>query len=427
MTLETGAQPRIAYMMSRFPKLTETFVLDEILEMERLGVAVEVFPLWREKADVVHPEARPVVDRAHFTGTLSGPILADTLRCFFRSPGLFLSTIATILWANRTSPRFLVGALAIFPKACHFAERMKALGVEHVHAHFASHPAAAAFILSRFSGISYSFTAHGSDLHREQAMLHEKVRESKFVVAISDFNRRFILEHVGDGLDDRIEVVHCGVEPDTFEQVTPQDGPLQIVCTGTLHPVKGQKYLIEACARLISEGVDLVCHLIGDGEDRADLEAQASGLGLSDQIVFHGSCPREKVRAILGQADLVAAPSVPTKDGRREGIPVALMEAAACGLPLVASRLSGIPELVLDGETGLLAEPGDVDELAEALGRMAREPDTRARLGANARKRVEADFSLRRNVDRLRGLMLAGSAQCAEAKISSRWAAEEVA
>ena len=172
------ATPRVAYMMSRFPKLTETFVLDEILEMERRGVRVEVFPLWREKAEIIHPEARPVVDRAHFTPTLNLPILADTLRCLFDSPWIFVSTIATILWANRKSPRFLVGALAIFPKACHFARRMQALGVRHVHAHFASHPAAAAFIIGRFSDISYSFTAHGSDLHREQAMLREKVREA---------------------------------------------------------------------------------------------------------------------------------------------------------------------------------------------------------------------------------------------------------
>lgn len=401
-----AARPRVAYMMSRFPKLTETFVLDEILEMERRGVQVEIFPLWREKADVIHPEARALVDRAHFTPTLNASILIDTLRCLVKSPVVFLSTLVTILWANRGSPRFLLGALAVFPKACHFATRMRALGVRHLHAHFASHPAAAAFIVRRFSGISYSFTAHGSDLHREQSMLREKVAESKFVVAISDFNRRFILDHVGEEFADRVEVVHCGVEPGMFTEALPEPGPFRIVCTGTLHEVKGQRYLIDACAQLSSEGTDWRCHLIGDGEDRQDLEAQARRLGISDRVVFHGSCEREEVRSILSRADVVAAPSVPTSDGRREGIPVALMEAAACGLALVASRLSGIPELVLDGETGLLAEPGDVEDLAEALGRMAREPEVRARLGANARKRVEEEFSLARNVLRLRGLML---------------------
>ena len=351
-------RPRVAYVMSRFPKLTETFVLDEILELERRGVAVEVFPLWRERADVVHPEARAVVDRAHFTPTLGLAIVLDMFRCLVGSPAIFFSTLWTVIRANRSSPRFLLGALAIFPKACHFARRMRALDVRHVHAHFASHPAAAAFILHRFSGIPYSFTAHGSDLHRTQAMLREKVAESRFAVAISDYNRRFILEHTGADLADRIEVVHCGVDPGVFARAVPDGVPLRIVCTGTLHAVKGQRYLIEACARLDPSRVDWSCHLIGEGEDRPMLEALARDLGVSDRVVLHGACPREEVRALLSKADIVAAPSVPTANGRREGIPVALMEAAACHLPLVASRLSGIPELVIDGETGLLAEPG---------------------------------------------------------------------
>ena len=400
--------PCIAYMMSRFPKLTETFVLDEILEMERTGVRVEIFPLWREQADVVHPEAKPLVARAHFTKTLSVPILIDVLRCLAASPWLFVSTLCTLAWANRQSLRFLVAALAIFPKSCHFAVRMRKLGVQHLHAHFASHPAASAFVVGRFSKLSYSFTAHGSDLHREQSMLREKVAEAKFVVAISDYNRDFIRTHVGDALAERVRVVHCGVDPARFVAASPgrDAGPLRVVCTGTLHPVKGQHYLIDACAQLMSEGVDVRLDLIGEGEDRMALEAQVERLGITDQVTLHGQCTKAEVRAILAQADVVAAPSVPTADGRREGIPVALMEAAACGLPLVASRLSGIPELVRDGETGRLAEPGDASGIAAALAEMAAHPELRARLGAGARKLVESEFSLSNNVARLRSEML---------------------
>ena len=190
---------RIAYMMSRFPKLTETFVLDEILEMERCGIAVEIFPLWREDADVVHPEARPLVERARFAPLLNGRIIMDNLRCLVRRPRRYLSTLFTLVTANRRSLRFLVGAIAIFPKACSFSLEMRRLGVRHLHAHFASHPAAAAFIVGRMADIPWSFTAHGSDLHRDQAMLREKVAEAAFVVAISEYNRRFILERVGAG------------------------------------------------------------------------------------------------------------------------------------------------------------------------------------------------------------------------------------
>jgi glycosyltransferase involved in cell wall biosynthesis len=391
--------------MSRFPKLTETFVLDEILELERGGVHVEVFPLWREPARVVHPEARPVVERAHFTPTLDRRILRDNLRCLRRAPLLYLGTLATLLRANAGSARFLLGALAIFPKACSFAERMHALGVQHVHAHFASHPAAAAFVIGRLRGLPWSFTAHGSDLHREQSMLREKVREARFVVAISEYNRRFILDRVGPEAADKIRMIHCGIDLGrTVARDTrpPARGELRIACVGTLHAVKGQAVLIDACARLRNRGVRFECHLIGDGPDREALEQQAERRGIADRIVFHGACERERVMELLGRMDVAAAPSVPTRDGRREGIPVVLMEAAACGLPAVASRLSGIPELVHDEETGLLVEPGDVDGVAVALERLARDADTRRRFGRNARKRVAAAFDLGANVSALR-------------------------
>jgi glycosyltransferase involved in cell wall biosynthesis len=282
---------------------------------------------------------------------------------------------------------------------------MEALGIEHVHAHFASHPAAAAFIIEGLSGIPFSFTAHGSDLHREQAMLSEKVERARFVVAISNYNRKFILDHVGSRFADKIRVVHCGVDPRNFEQPRRRSEFVEIGCIGTLHAVKGQHILLEACAELAGQAIPFRCHLIGDGPDRRDLEEHARRLGIQDRIVFHGNCERERVRSLLAGFDVVVAPSVPTKDGRREGIPVVLMEAAAAGLPLVASRLSGIPEIVRDEETGLLTEPGDAKALAQALSRIAREPQTAARFGTAARALVDEEFRLERNVALVRGLM----------------------
>ncbi len=398
---------RVAYVMSRFPKLTETFVLDEILGLEREGVAVEVFPLWREKASVVHPEAKAVVDRAHFLPTLDLEILRDNVATLLAAPVRYLGTLGALVRANRRSARFLLAALAIFPKSVSFAKRMRALGVEHVHAHFASHPAAAAFVVGRISDLPWSFTAHGSDLHREQSMLAEKVREARFVVAISDYNRRFILDHTSPSFADRVEVVHCGVDPSDYAPRQSGLGsglPLQIVCVGTLHAVKGQRVLIEACAKLPNIGSGWRLHLVGEGEDRAALERRVKELDVTRHVVFHGACTREQVRAIFADADVAVAPSVPTADGRREGIPVVLMEAAATGLPLVGSRLSGIPEIIREGETGLLIEPGDADALAKLLLRLARDPEERARLGKAARALVERDFALDRNLSRLRSL-----------------------
>ena len=409
VTAETRSTPlRVAYVMSRFPKLTETFVLDEILEHERNGVCIEVFPLWREKTEITHAEARPIVERAHFTPTLNLEILRDNLRCFVKAPLVYLGTLATLLRANIRSARFLIAALAVFPKACSFAVRMQTLGVQHVHAHFASHPAVAAFIVGRLSGIPWSFTAHGSDLHREQSMLQEKVEEASFVIAISDYNRRFILDRVGERFAEKVRVIHCGIDPRCYAQNHSADEILEIACVGTLHEVKGQRFLLEACGRLSARGLEWRCHLIGDGPDRGALEAYAEKLGISDRVIFHGNCERERVRALLSTMKVCVAPSVPTSDGRREGIPVVLMEAAACSLPLVASRLSGIPELVRDGETGLLVEPANVADLESALARMAAEPETRAHLGTAALQRLELDFNLERNVGALRQQILAG-------------------
>ncbi len=409
----SGADDRrcVAYIMSRFPKLTETFVLDEILELEARKIRVEVFPLWREPATVLHPGARAVVDRAHFLPTLDLSILGDNLRTLINQPHRYLSTLATLIVANRGSLRFLAGALAIFPKSVAFARRMKTLGVTHVHAHFASHPAAAAFVVGRLSGLSWSFTAHGSDLHREQAMLREKVAEAKFTIAISDYNRRFILERSQIEDASRVEVVHCGVDPIVYAYPPENEGtpprtnrPFEIVCVGTLHAVKGQRHLISAAAQLSEHDLDWKLHLVGDGEDRDALTALARDLGIAHRIEFHGALDREGVRSVLRRADVSVVPSVPTSDGRREGIPVVLMEAAACSLPLIASRLSGIPELVQDEVTGLLVDPGNADELAGALLRLARNKPLREQLGKAAQNFVEQDFNLTRNVTRLETL-----------------------
>ncbi|MEH6588781.1 MAG: glycosyltransferase family 4 protein [Halioglobus sp.] len=405
--MKPAAAPfRVAYMMSYFPKLTETFVLDEILEMERRGIAVEIFPLMGECTGVIHPEAIPLVARTRFTPMINGRIVLDNLSCLVRRPARYLSTLATLVTANRSSMRFLFGALAVFPKACSIALEMRRLGIRHVHAHFASHPAAAAFVVGRMADIPWSFTAHGSDLHRAQAMLREKASEAAFVVAISEYNRHFILESVGADYADKVEVIHCGVEPGRVNRAPPRRGPLQISCVGTLHEVKGQHYLLQACGLLRDRGIDFVCNLIGEGPDREELEQCAAALGITEQVIFHGACKREQVFALLAQMHIAVAPSVPTADGRREGIPVALMEAAACGLPLVASRLSGIPELVRDGETGYLTDPGDIEGLADAIDKVARTPSLGRRLGGEARHRQEVDFNLLVNVARLERLML---------------------
>jgi glycosyltransferase involved in cell wall biosynthesis len=381
--------------MSRFPKLSETFVLYEMLAVERLGVAVDVYPLLRERASVVHPEAAPLVERARYEPFFSWPILRSQLLLLRDRPRRYLGALWTAASGTFGSLNFFVGALGIFAKVAHMALRMEAEGVTHVHCHFASHPAVAGLIVHRLTGIPFSFTAHGSDLHKDRRMLCRKVSEAVFVVAISDYNRRMILDECHGRFADRVIVIHCGVDTDVFAAPErPPEGRLGLLCIGTLHEVKGQTVLVEACRRLSESGVDFVCRLVGDGPDRGRLTRQIAAAGLDERVLLEGSRTRAEVAALLRSADILVAPSVPTRSGKREGIPVVLMEGLASGVAVVASEISGIPELVVDGVTGLLVPPGDPAALAAALERLGADRLLRRRLGLGGREKVAREFNL---------------------------------
>ena len=398
---------RIAYIMSRFPKISETFVFREINAVKQRGVDVEIFPLIRERTSVVHPEVSHLVETARFTPLLSMPILASNLSNFVRRPIKYLGVFFDTLRATWGSRRFLGGAIAYYPKAVYFADQMQRLEIDHVHAHFASFPAAVAYVIYRFTNIPFSFTAHGSDLHRDRRMLREKVEACAFAVSISECNRQLILSECGAKIAHKLVVVHCGIDSDFFharDEPTVYDlrqGPLKLVCTGTLHEVKGQIYLLRACQVLQEREVDFHCHLIGDGPDRELLAREARDLRIEQNVTFHGACTAEQVRQHVSDADIYICPSVPSRDGRREGIPVALMEAMACSVPCIASRLSGIPELVRHEDTGFLTEPSDHAAIAQSIARLASDHRLRRELGEAGRRFVRANFELGDNVEKL--------------------------
>lgn len=400
---EPRSRLKIAYLVSRFPALTETFVLYEMLAIEQQGIDVELFSLQREHTQVINAEAVPFVERAHFHPFISWRAVQAHVHYLAKKPSAYLGALWTLLRANWGSVRMFSGALAFFPKTVYFAREMEAAGITYLHAHFASHPAAAAYVIHGLTGIPYSFTAHGSDLHRDQHMLREKVADATMVVAISEYNRRMIIDVCEGQSGDKIEVIHCGVDTKVFVPrtgSTPCDrgeGPLQILCIGTLHEVKGQTHLIDACGLLKDRGIDYRCHFVGDGPDRTALAKQATELGVLDQITFHGKLTRPDVAKLLGRADVVVTPSVPSRDGRREGIPVVLMEAMGCGLPVVASDLSGIPELVEDGVSGFLVPPGDAAGVADVLEKLCHDAGLRRGLGRAGREKVLNSFNLRLN------------------------------
>jgi len=402
----THGDRKIAYIMSRFPKITETFVLYEILELERRGYVVGIYPLLRQDETVMHPEVEQVMPRVRYTPILSLPILRANLYYLLRRPGRYLRMLVRILAGTAGNPAFFVRALLILPKSVLFAREIEAGGYGHVHAHFATHPTVAAMIVNLLTGIPFSFTAHGSDIHKNQHMLGRKIRDAAFVVTISRYNVGFMQESVGFDITDKIRVVHCGVDTRAFSMPARDNasGPLKILCVASFREVKGHRYLIDACRILEERGIPFVCHLVGDGPFRERIEQQIAACNLGDRIILHGARERPFIIGLMQSSDVAILTSIKGSSGNREGIPVTLMEAMATGLPVVSSQLSGIPELVAAGETGLLAPPGDSEAIAAALETLYHDPARRKSMGEAGRRKVIAEFDQDQTVAELADL-----------------------
>jgi glycosyltransferase involved in cell wall biosynthesis len=393
--------------MSAFPTVTETFILFEILELERTGVRVEIFPLRPRGEETSHPEAGPLVRRTRYARLASLPTLAAQLHWLRRAPGAYLGAWWRALRGNARSRPLLIRAIAVVPLAARFAREMQALGVGHVHAHWATHPALAANVIHHLTGLPYSFTAHAHDIYVDRSMLEEKIRDASFVVTISDFNRTMLGDLYGPWAADKTSVIRCGVDLSAFAPRPPRapQEPFTVSCIAGLREKKGQLHLVEAVGMLRAEGRPIRCLLVGDGEMRGAIEERVAALGLQDDVVLMGHRSRDEVSATLRDSDAMVLPSVTTEDGDMEGIPVALMEALASEVPVVASSLSGIPELVRDGETGLLVPEGDPAALAAAIRRLRDDPEGAAQMAAAGRERVLDAYELARNTGELRRMI----------------------
>jgi colanic acid/amylovoran biosynthesis glycosyltransferase len=393
---------RIAYIMSRFPGLSETFILREMIELEKQGWCLGLYPLIYQQEPVVHAEAVGWLGRAQRPGLQE--VLKANFGLLFSRPRLYLSIFTRIIAGNIRSLKFLSRAVALFPKAVWMARELPINNVAHVHAHYATHPALAAWIIHQITGISYSVTVHAHDIFVDRSMLETKLREASFIAAISNFNRQYLVEHLGSWVGEKISVVHCGIDPERYIPHllrSEAKQPFEILSVGSLRPYKGQKYLIGACAVLRSHGIPFHCRIVGEGELRTPLLEQISKLNLHDFVELVGAKTQQEVARLLSESDCYVQPSVIMSSGKMEGIPVALMEALACALPVVTTSISGISELVRHGETGWLVPPANAEALAEAVERIYNNLDEAAHLGASGRDLVLQEFDLQKNVLRL--------------------------
>jgi colanic acid/amylovoran biosynthesis glycosyltransferase len=393
---------KIAYIISRFPTITETFVLYEMLELERLGMEIEVFSLIHEREEALQPGAEVFTERVHYP-TLSWELISAQFYWLFKKPKAYLGTWFTSIKENFKSPKFLSRAVAAVPMGALFARQIKAFGAEHLHAHFASHPTLVAYVVHRLTGISYSLTAHAHDIYVERAMLEEKLQHSRLIVTISEFNQRLLQQLYGDSISRKTSVIHCGIDNKLF-QARSDKAPgdvFTIACVGSLRDYKGQMYLVKACALLAAEKIPFQCYFAGDGADRPDLEAEIQNLGLQNTVHILGYQTLDKVRDLLNKADVFVLPSVVTASGKMEGIPVALMEALAMSIPVITTQISGIPELVIHNETGLLVPERDATALKDALIKLHKNPQLGQSLAVRGREHVIEEFDLQKNAQKL--------------------------
>ena len=399
---------RIAYTMSRFPKVSETFVADEIAAVEQRGVEVEILPLVHHHDAVTHPTAARLESRARYVSPWSPAALGALAWWLVRHPVRTVRAKVTVLAGMVRSPRFLVRTMALLPQAAWFARHCAATGVTHVHAHFATHATTNAWLIHRLTGIPYSFTAHAHDIYVDTTFLGRKICDSAAAVVISEYGRERMAACAPD-CTSRIRVLHLGVDlteatsrrERRLARAPETDRAAQLLCVARLDATKGHATLLAAVDLLVRDGREVELTLIGEGEQRPQIEARITELGLGGRVRLLGARTHEEVFDTMEAADVVVSASVEAADGDAEGIPVTLMEAMAIGVPVVATRTAGVPELVTDGESGILVDQHDATALAAAVAGLLDDPDRARRLADGAARRVAESFDRDQVVDQL--------------------------
>lgn len=393
---------KIAYIISRFPLLSETFILREMIEIEKFGHEIVVYPIICQKQPVIHDEARGWLTRVKCIPFISADVIRENLRVFFKKPSLYLRLFWRVFKENLSSPNFFIRAIYMFPKAVYTAGQISKEGIEHIHAHYATHPGLEAWIINQLTGIKYSITIHSHDIYDRQAMLKTKLRGASFLTPISHYNIEYMANLVGNDVREKCTVVRCGVDNSNYTPISKRANGsneiFEILQIGSLHWKKGQLYLIQAIAMLKAKNFPFRLRIIGEGKERPKIEAEIKRLNVGDVVELMGAKTQAEVAQLLPTADCYVQSSV------SEGIPVALMEALACELPVVATRITGIPELVIDDQTGYLVSPADANALAEAILRVKDDPERARQLGRNGHEWVLQEFNLNKNANKLAGL-----------------------
>ncbi|MGO1167992.1 MAG: glycosyltransferase family 4 protein, partial [Janibacter sp.] len=391
--------PRVGYVLKMYPRFSETFIVHEILQQEAAGTHVEIFSL-RLPIDGRFHEALARV-QAPVT-YLSREHKASLFWSALRAAALEVPTITEHLDELLAAPEDEALAAVELAGAIHRSQ------LEHLHAHFGSIAANVARLAARLTGITYSFTAHAKDIFHEEVVHDElatKLHEAHATVTVSEFNLHHLQSEFGQAADRVVRLYNSvDLEAFPFRAKGEAPGPARVAAVGRLVEKKGFADLVTALAALVAGGRDVHLDLIGTGPLEADLVEQVRSLDLTDRVTMHGALPQTRVREIVAEAAVFAAPCIIGADGNRDGLPTVLLEALALGTPAVSTPVTGIPEIVRHEETGLLVPESDPAALAVALARTLDEPEDSAARSRAARTLLEADFDFRDHAVILQGI-----------------------
>ncbi|MBS0582361.1 MAG: glycosyltransferase [Proteobacteria bacterium] len=394
---------RIVYVVSLFPCWSETFIVREIATLIESGVDVVIVSLKPPSETMVQPEAAALLPRVlHPLPAARAP--RAWLRALAAHPLALARAGATVVRRLWRQPRVMFKSLATLARGVEHLDRLRAFDADFVHAHWGTYPSTAAWLLADLLGKPFGFTCHAHDIFVDDQLLKEKIEGAALPVTISRYNIDWLAARVTSRARERLRVVHCGVDLGALPWRREGREAGLIVAVGRLDPIKGFDVLIEALALLQRSGRAFRCRIIGEGPQRAGLEAAIARHQLGDRVELAGARPQADVRAALYAAQVFALPSVVAADGNRDGIPVALMEAMAAGAPSVSTTVSGIPELIEHGQSGLLVAAGDARALADALARVLDDHALADTLASTARARIERDFDASREAHKLLAL-----------------------
>lgn len=392
---------KLAYIGCSLPSRTETFVSNEIIELKRQGWDVETFSVHTPEAGLGSEKLDELSEKTILIYSIKS--VSRLIKEMFIHP---IQTFRTLCYSLRlviSNSISLEKRLKLFVQvmaSISVAQEMRDRKIEHIHSHMAHVPTTIALFLAKHLSIPFSFTGHAADLFRDRILLEEKLQNARFIACISDWHRSFYQKIVFLA-DKKLPIIRCGVDVHSFVPKKSENHPLHLLSLGRLVPKKGHLYLLPALRILEEKGVLFSCLIIGDGPERDLLAKKIEKLKLHGQVKLLGVKNHSEVKEYIQGADLFILPCVEDSEGDKDGIPVALMEAMACEVPVIAGDLPTIRELINSSSNGVLIDPTNKDQFAIALEEMMEDSVVRERLGKAGRKTIKKEYDLEKNVAKL--------------------------